>query len=79
MDRKLTIITPTYNRGKLLPHLYDSLTKQNCTSFLWMVVDDGSADNTGELVQRWQQEGKLAIVYRLKSWNTTEKILRYSL
>ncbi len=46
----LTIVTPTYNRANLLPRLYKSLCAQTCKDFIWLVVDDGSTDNTKELV-----------------------------
>ena len=54
---KITVFTPTYNRAYILENLYRSLQRQSCTDFEWLIVDDGSADNTRELVQVWQQEG----------------------
>lgn len=53
----LTIFTPTYNRAYIIEQLYRSLQRQTCTDFEWLVVDDGSSDNTAELFARWQQEG----------------------
>lgn len=50
----LTVFTPAYNRAHTLPRTYDSLCRQNCKDFIWLVVDDGSADNTAELVRDWQ-------------------------
>lgn len=50
---RITVFTPTYNRGSLLPHLYDSLKKQTFRDFEWVVVDDGSDDNTFELFSKW--------------------------
>lgn len=46
----LTVFTPTYNRAHLLPRLYDSLHRQTCKDFEWIIVDDGSTDNTEEVV-----------------------------
>ena len=46
----VSVITPTYNRAHLLPRLYESLCKQNKFSFEWIIVDDGSTDNTKEVV-----------------------------
>lgn len=43
---KLTIITPTYNRKDLLKKCFQSLTKQTCFDFEWIIVDDGSTDGT---------------------------------
>ena len=52
----LTVLTPTYNRGYILQKAYESLCRQSCTDFEWVVVDDGSADNTQELVRQWQAD-----------------------
>ena len=52
----LTIFTPAYNRGHTLPRTYASLRRQDCKDFIWLVVDDGSTDNTAELVKVWQAE-----------------------
>jgi len=60
---KLTVFTPTYNRRDLLPRVYESLCAQTCKDFTWLIVDDGSADNTEELVKGWQQENLLHIEY----------------
>lgn len=57
MDKNLiTVFTPTYNRIALLPQCYESLKRQRCRDFVWLVVDDGSEDGTGELVRRWMAE-----------------------
>ena len=61
--KQLTIFTPTYNRAYSLPRLYDSLLKQDTSLFKWLIVDDGSTDNTKELVDGWISEGKLEIKY----------------
>jgi len=47
---EITVFTPTYNRAYTLQRLYDSLLKQNYTDFEWLIIDDGSTDNTEELV-----------------------------
>ena len=46
----ITILTPTYNRASLLPRLFDSLLRQTNKDFEWIVVDDGSTDDTREVV-----------------------------
>ncbi len=53
---KVTVFTPTYNRAYILENLYSSLQRQTCHAFEWLVVDDGSTDNTGELFAQWQRE-----------------------
>lgn len=63
MVKAITIFTPTYNRGYTLDKLYESLLRQTCQDFVWLVVDDGSTDNTEELVRGWQNEHKIEIKY----------------
>lgn len=60
---ELTIFTPTYNRAYLLNVLYKSLCNQNNKNFIWLIIDDGSNDNTKELVNNWQKENIIEIVY----------------
>lgn len=61
--KRLTIFTPTYNRAYILPKLYESLCFQTCKDFEWLVVDDGSMDNTRELVDDWIHEGIIDVRY----------------
>lgn len=51
-----TVFTPTYNRAYILPKLYQSLREQTCKDFEWMIVDDGSTDDTGKLVAQWEDQ-----------------------
>lgn len=53
----ITVFTPTYNRAKLLPRLFQSLIRQKNNSFEWLVVDDGSTDET-ESVMMQIMDGK---------------------
>ena len=53
-DIILTIFTPAYNRAHTLLRTYESLCSQSRKDFIWLIVDDGSTDNTAELVQHWQ-------------------------
>lgn len=57
MDNKvfLTVFTPAYNRAHTLSRTYESMLNQNCKQFIWLVIDDGSTDNTAELVHEWQK------------------------
>lgn len=52
----LTIMTPTLNRAYILPKAYESLKKQTCFDFEWVIVDDGSSDDTESLVKGWLAE-----------------------
>ncbi len=52
----VTVFTPTYNRAYILGDLYHSLQRQTCMDFEWLIVDDGSADDTKTLVASWQGE-----------------------
>lgn len=58
-----TIFTPTYNRAHTLQRCYDSIVAQEHPSLEWLVVDDGSTDNTAALVKKWQCEKKINIRY----------------
>jgi len=60
---RLTYFTPTYNREKLLPNLYKSLLEQTNKNFIWLIIDDGSKDNTESLVNSWIKENKINIEY----------------
>ena len=53
---KITVFTPTYNRAYILPKLYKSLRRQKSTDFEWIIIDDGSSDNTEMLVKGWKAE-----------------------
>ncbi len=57
-DIQITVFTPAYNRAYTLPRTYESLKKQGNKNFIWLIVDDGSTDNTKELVEKWISEEK---------------------
>jgi len=59
----LTVFTPTYNRDRTLPRLYRSLCDQTNNDFSWLIIDDGSTDNTRKLVERWIDEDIIPITY----------------
>lgn len=64
--KTLTVFTPTYNRAYLLPRLYESLCCQTLQDFVWLVIDDGSSDNTCELIKSFQTEDKISVEYIYK-------------
>jgi glycosyltransferase involved in cell wall biosynthesis len=49
----ISVLTATYNRGYILNKLYDSLNRQSSTDFEWIIVDDGSKDDTNQIVKTW--------------------------
>ena len=59
----ITIFTPTYNRAERLHELYHSLCRQTDKDFEWLIVDDGSEDNTYEVIQGFIKEGIINIRY----------------
>ncbi len=63
MQKLFTIFTPTYNRAHTLSRLYESLKNQTNKNFIWLIVDDGSCDDTKSLVQTFQLENIIEINY----------------
>ena len=59
MDKGVSIFTPTYNRAYILPKLYESLKKQTCGEFEWIIVDDGSTDGTKQIIETYIKEEKI--------------------
>ena len=49
----ITVFTPAYNRADLLGRCYESMKRQTDKRFIWMIVDDGSTDNTKDVVASW--------------------------
>lgn len=64
--KTLTVFTPTYNRAELLERNYNSLCQQTSNDFEWLVIDDGSTDNTKAVVEKWIKENKIKITYIYK-------------
>ena len=54
--KKITVFTPSYNRAYCLSQCYESLIRQSCINFIWLIIDDGSTDNTKEKVDNWIKE-----------------------
>lgn len=72
----LCIFTPTYNRSYCLAELFNSLARQTMTCFNWLIVDDGSTDNTEELVSSFMEQAPFRITYikqpnggKQRAWN----------
>lgn len=54
--KPITVFTPAYNRVDLLPRCYESMKRQTNQNFIWMVIDDGSTDNTAALIRGYMKE-----------------------
>lgn len=61
--KSITVITPTYNRAGLLKRLYESLKNQTSQDFEWLIVDDGSSDNTEQVIHEFLMEHQITIRY----------------
>lgn len=59
----ITILTPSYNRAHTLNRLYKSLLRQTNKNFEWLIVDDGSTDNTKKVVDSFINDNKISINY----------------
>ncbi|MBV6274136.1 glycosyltransferase family 2 protein [Alcaligenaceae bacterium CGII-47] len=57
----LSILTPTYNRAHTLPRLYKSLQAQSNQNFEWLIVDDGSTDDTAAWIDTCCQRAKFSV------------------
>ena len=63
----LTVFTPAYNRADLLSRCFESMKRQTSKEFIWMIIDDGSTDNTRTLVEGWLREPlEFGLVYYFK-------------
>jgi glycosyltransferase involved in cell wall biosynthesis len=58
-----TVFTPTFNRAHTLHRVFDSLCAQTCRDFEWLIVDDGSTDNTADIVADWARTADFPIRY----------------
>lgn len=65
----LTVFTSSYNRGHLLNRLYTSLQRQSVNCFEWIIIDDGSTDNTEEIIKQWLKENTTFPIRYIKKQN----------
>ena len=61
---KISVLTPTYNRGYCLPRLFDSLLVQTYSNFEWIVVDDGSTDDTFNIIEDMVKRAPFPVKYK---------------
>lgn len=64
---KVSICTPTYNRAHCLEKLYNSLVNQTSKDFEWLIIDDGSKDETREKVEYFINQKKIDVKYFYKN------------
>ena len=64
---KITVVTATYNRENTLERVYNSLKAQTYKNFEWIIIDDGSEDNTKQLVEYWKENSEFPIQYYYQS------------
>lgn len=65
----ITVFTPTYNRAYILSNLYESLKRQSFHNFEWLIIDDGSTDNTEKLVESWKDQSDFFSIRYYKQEN----------
>ncbi len=63
MDILISVFTPTYNREKTLPRVFKSLMVQSFKAFEWIIIDDGSTDQTERLVKSFYKTADFPIKY----------------
>lgn len=74
----ITVLTPAYNRGKLLKKLYESLCNQDCKDFEWLIIDDGSTDDTSVCVEQMKKIADFPISYYKKENGGKHTALNYA-
>lgn len=62
----ITVFTPTYNRAHTLHRVFNSLNMQKFKDFEWLIIDDGSTDDTRELIDSYAKEAQYPIRYYYK-------------
>lgn len=60
---RITVFTPTYNRGYIIDNLYESLKRQTFRNFEWIVIDDGSTDDTEEKFTKFKKDSDFPLTY----------------
>lgn len=76
---ELTVLTPAFNREKELQSLFDSLLRQTDKNFEWVIVDDGSTDNTSSCVDKWKKSADFPVKYYKKENGGKHTALNFAL
>lgn len=74
----ITVFTPTYNRAYIISKLYNSLVQQTYTNFEWLVIDDGSSDNTESIIHSFIDEQKILIRYYKQANGGKHRAINYA-
>ena len=61
----LTVFTPAYNRAHTIGRTYKSLCSQKCKDFVWLIVDDGSTDNTASKFSTYIKKTEVCIPHTM--------------
>lgn len=78
MNKTLTVFTPAYNRAHTLRRAFESLKKQTCKDFEWLIIDDGSTDGTSELIEIFKKEADFPVRYYWKENGGRHTAVNYS-
>ena len=74
---KFTVFTPTYNRAYVLRRAFESLQRQTFKNFEWVIVDDGSTDNTKRVLAELAQEASFPVRYFYQTHGHKKKAINY--
>ncbi len=78
MKELITVFTPTYNRANYLVRPFQSLIRQTNKDFVWLIIDDGSTDNTKEIIDSFRIKADFKIMYYYKENGGRHTALNYS-
>jgi glycosyltransferase involved in cell wall biosynthesis len=74
----ITVLTATYNRAHTLHRLYESLLRQAFTDFEWLIIDDGSTDETRQLIENYKKKAWFPIRYYYKENGGKHTAINYA-
>ena len=76
---KFSIITPTFNRAKYLPRIYECLSQQDISDIEWIIIDDGSTDNTKDVISNFERRFKIKYAYQENAGKPTAMNLGFQM
>ena len=62
MNHRFSVWTATYNRGHLLHNVYECLVNQTFKDFEWIIIDDGSTDDTESVCNEFKKESPFPVI-----------------